>query len=44
MVGHVASNTQNGNAYRVFVRKRGVKRDDFEDLQLGGKKNKMQGK
>jgi hypothetical protein len=36
-LGDVAFNTQNGNAYGVFVRKPGVKSDRFEDLRLGGR-------
>jgi len=41
--GHVASNTQNGNAYRVFVWKPGVNSDRLEDLRLDEKNNnKMQ--
>ena len=36
-VGHVASNTQNVNAYGVFVWKPGVNSDHFEDLRLDGR-------
>jgi len=35
--GHVTANTQNGNAYRVFVWKLVEKSDSFEHLRLGGR-------
>jgi len=36
-VGHVATNTQNGNAYGMLVWKPEVNSDSFEDLRLGGR-------
>jgi hypothetical protein len=36
-VGHVISNTLNGNAYRVFVQNPGVKSDRLEEPWLDGR-------